>query len=73
MDLPQRQHTYAEIAAEALKYLTKTAFKRGHYGMYQAACRKGIINDVGAHMELDLHSFNPMKPAILYYFRIKDV
>jgi hypothetical protein len=73
MDLPQRPHTYAEIAAEALKYTTKTSFKRGHYGMYQAACRKGIINDVGAHMELDLSSFNPMKPAILYYFKIKDV
>ena len=73
MDTPQKEYTYEELRLEALKYNTRTEFKRGNYGMYQSACRKGIIDDIGSHMQLNIRSFQPMKPAILYYFKIMDV
>ena len=73
MSKPQKKHTYEYLEAEALKYTTKTEFKKGSYGAYQAACRRGIIDDIGGHMVPDIHSFQPMKPAILYYFKIDNV
>lgn len=71
MQKPQRKWTREEVQEKALKYKTRTEFKRGDYGAYQSACREGIIDEVGSHMVLSNNSFQPMKPALLYYFSIE--
>jgi len=44
-------HTLESITAEALKYNTRSDFKKGSKNVYQAALRRGFIDEVCAHME----------------------
>lgn len=40
------------LRTEALKYKTRSAFKKNRHGAYRAAIRMGIIDQVCSHMEL---------------------
>ena len=59
-----------DIKAEALKYSTRTAFKKNNYAAYQASHKQNTIDEVCLHMKISGKRFQPMKPAILYYFSI---
>lgn len=59
------------VMLEASKYTNRGDF-RAASGAYKHAYRFGFIDEACAHMEPGKCGFDPKKPAILYYLKIKQ-
>jgi len=53
---PTFKWTFEKLQAEALKYNTKTEFKKNNLGAYMTALRRGILDKICKHMKTYFHS-----------------
>ena len=63
--------TRDDAAAEASKHQTIAEFRAAEGGAYKYALRTGILQDICAHMVPATNGFDKVKPATLYYLRIR--
>ena len=63
--------SHESVAAEASKHQTIAEFHAAEGGAYKYALRTGILQDVCVHMAPATNGFDKVKPATLYYLRIR--
>ncbi len=64
--------TYDMLKEEALRHNTRSDFQINSSSAYQVAFKKGILDEICSHMKKGLFGYDPLKPAILYYLKVKS-